>query len=1142
MSHPLSKSTGPHWSPTSFGVRNPVPANLLMLAIIAAGLIFGSNLRREFFPEIRADRAMIVAPYPGASPKEIEEGLILKIEDEVADIESVEEISATVTEGVGSVMIKFRRNIEDINDEVTEVKSAIDTLTDLPAEAERIRTTKFETTLPVISLALFGDAGEAKMKRAIRELRDDIKSLPDMGNVEISGFRTDEIRVEVPADMLLRYGLSLPEVSERVRAWMQEIPGGTVRNPVETVRLRTMGVEEAAEAIRDIVVRSTPEGSIIRLGDIATVTETFEDIDLQQRFNGKPAVSLTVLNEGDRDTVKLAEMVRAYAAGRQGKPFEPGAIDRLHAVVNNLILASSGYSQRLEEWETAVAAGEADDLMRPLEPRLLKTNRRIAWELGASKVTPLPGQIMLYSDLARFIEGRLDLLTRNAIQGAVLVFLTLLLFLNFRIAFWVMVGLLTSLLGTLAFMYFIDTTLNLLTMFGLIIVLGLLVDDAIVVAENIVARHEAGEPALAAAMNGGNQIAWPVVATVTTTVAAFWPLRMIEGEIGDFLGALPIVVICALSVSLLEALIILPSHVAHSIDASERRQPGRIGRAIKRFEQRRDHVIYQRIVPIFGRFVAMALHYRYIFTAFAIGLWIVSIGLVAGGQAKFTFFPSTDSETFIVDLNMPVGTSFEKTSSVLQQIEEATVAQPEVQSVQALVGQRLDTNDWSASGAQSHLGQLIVELVPVEERERTSFEITDAIRNTLPPLVGISSLRFEAVQGGPGGQAINIAVSTDDENLAFDLADLIKQRLSTYEGVYDIADDGDAGQREVQVVIRPEAAPLGLTPAFVAQQVRGFLYGLEPHTFAEDEEDVDVRVMLDEASRSSLAGIEQMYIFTPSGERVPLAEVAELTEETGYATIRRLDRERTVTVTADVNQSLNNPESIIAELAPYFSELERENPGVSIEPRGRALEMAKSMAGLQVGFLVAMGLIYVILAWLFGNYFQPLAVMLAIPFSMIGVIWGHMLLGFDIMILSLIGFVALTGIVVNDSLILIEFYNHKRREGLGVRDALIESSMRRLRPITLTTLTTVLGLMPLMLEQSFQARFLIPMGISIACGLISATVLILVVLPCLIEIGYDVRGLLHFLWTGRTLGKDANRDELRRMSEAEEQAVIDGSV
>lgn len=1067
-----------------FGVRRPVAANLVMFAIVGAGVIFGSGLRREFFPETRPNEVLVTAPYPGASPDEVEDSLAIKIEDKVADLRDVKEINTTVVEGAATVRIEFEPGV-DIDDAVARVKRAVDELQDLPERSERIVVTEFEPNIPVINLTIFGEASERTLKTIAQEVRDDLRTLPGMGDVFLTGVRGDEISVEVREEALLEHGVSLVEVARRVTEAMSDIPGGAVRQPTSIVSLRTEGAEEASHPIRGIPVAASPGGRVVTLGEVARVSEGFVDADVRTRFDGARSMGVVCYATGDQDVIQIADMVKAYVAGRKREAMD-------------LSLREQG------------AVGEE---------RSALPARLLAYRLGASREA-LPGVDMrTHNDLARFVRQRLELLSRNALWGGVLVFLTLLVLLAPRVALWVTVGLIVSLMGTLAVMRLADISLNFLTMFGLIIVLGLLVDDAIVVAENISAKHEAGLPPLEAAVSGAGQVSWPVVATVLTTICAFMPLRLIEGRIGDLMGALPVVVACALGVSLLESLLILPAHMAHSLKSADRRaqrRRRRRGASADRAERARrapwrERVFHDTLLPRYGRALEWCLERRYLTVAAATGLVFVSVGMVVGGRVPFTFLVSADAELVTAEVRMPVGTPLNRTDEVVSRIEAVARAMPETDSVLAIVGAVQDVES-TAGAQQTHLGQLFIELKPVEERERRSDQVIDAMRAELGEIPGVKRLRFEEVQGGPAGPAITLtAVGRRPEAIAA-VVEEIKHELARFEGVYGIADDADAGQRELRIRLREGAAELGFTTAGLAQQIRGAVFGIEAHTFAGDREDVDVRVMLDTRTRRSLAALEGMFVFTPSGRSVPLAEVAEITEGEGYATLRRLNRERAVTVTADVNRSVANPEEITAELLPIVRRLADETPGVRVLARGRQEDLADSFRSLPIGMLAAVGMIYVILAWLFSSYTQPLIVLTAIPFALIGVVWSHLALGFDMTILSLIGFVALTGIVVNDSLILMEFFNHKREEGMPLRQALVASGQARFRAILLTTMTTFLGLSPLMAEQSFQARFLIPMAITISFGLLSATVVILLVLPCLMLIGADIRRGAQWVW------------------------------
>ncbi|MEM8781390.1 MAG: efflux RND transporter permease subunit [Planctomycetota bacterium] len=1064
----------------SFGVRNPVPANLLMFGLLAAGLVAASTLRKQFFPEVESESATITLAYPGATPEEIEETLVIKVEDAIFDLDEVDELNSTVGEGGGGIVVNFVEG-QNPDQALDELERRIDALQDLPEESEEITLALNEPRLPVIMLAVYGDLEELALKRAALALKDDLQALPDMGEIAIDGSRGYELSVNVRQNALLEHGVPITAVSNAIGNWMREVPGGTVRNAAGNTNVRTMGVAERAPAIEQIVVKATMNGEVVKVGDVAKVTEGFTDTGIENRFNGQPAVYLTVFKVGDQDIVKMAEMVRAYVAVRSG--------------------GDAGQSR----WSS-----------------LTKPHVQSAIELAQTNARPLPGgaQLAVFTDLARFVEGRLDLLLRNAFYGALLVFGTLLVFLNWRVAFWVGVGLITALAGTLVLMGFMDVTLNLLTMFGLIVVLGLLVDDAIVVSENIQRRHEEGEPALEAAVKGAGQVQWPVVATVMTSIVAFLPLTWIEGNIGDLLGALPVVVACALIMSLVECLLILPSHMGHSLihrdRQRERYERGHGGKhsLFQRFEERRDAIINDKIVPAYAAALAKALRLRYVFVAGVLGVLLVSTGMIAGGRVPFEFLPQNDAETIIVNVRLPIGTPETTTADVAGRIERVAQALPEFKAVSVTIGQSANIDTGQTSAYSPHLAQIFLELTAVETPgRRPSPQVIQSLRDALVgQLDEVDRITFEPISGGPGGADISVKLRGQDVGQLQEASAALRATLLGFADVADVSDDNDLGQPEQRIVPRPaDAAAVGLTPTDIALQVRGFLFGLEPHTFAAEREDIDVRVRIDEDTRRSLADIENAWLVTPSGTPVPLTEVADIVSDAAYATIRRNDRQRVVNVQAYVREGVS-PEAVTAALD--LDELRAAFPGVEVSYAGRQEQMGDAFASLPLGAGAAAVMIYIILAWLFGSYLQPLTVMAVIPFSLIGAVWGHFIMGYSLTFLSLIGLVALAGIVVNDSLIYVQFFNERRGAGVDVFNALLDAGRARLRAIFLTTVTTVLGLTPLILETSFQARFLIPMAISIAGGLICATVLILGVLPCLMLMLDDGKRAARWLWFG----------------------------
>ena len=1073
----------------AFGVRKPVVANLLMFALLFGGVIFGAKIRREFFPQADPTTVLIAAPYPGAAPDEVERALASKIEDALRDLRDIKEINSTVNESAATISVEFESGT-DIDAAVADVKREIDGLQDLPDAAERITVDKLEPNLPAIILSLYGDSDERTMKRAIRQMRDDLRTLPGMGQITVGGIRTDEITVEVRPEATLEHRLSLPQIASRVRAAMIETPAGAVRSATANVGIRTPGVDETADTVGRLVVKADDE-NIVHLEDVADVTYGFKDVDIRARLNGKPAVSLTVFQVGEQDAVKMAELVKAYAAGLQGEPPPFNGFDRLAA---------------------------------KLQPPGSKIPKQTAYDLGLSRAAAeeMPGEIAITTDLARFIVGRLQLLTRNALQGATLVFLVLFVFLNWRVSFWVITGMVIALAGTLVLMRLTGITLNLLTMFGLIIVVGILVDDAIVVAENIVARHEGGEPPDESAIHGANQVAWPVVGTVVTTVLAFFPLTLVEGRMGDLLGALPMVVAAALFLSLIESLFILPVHMSHSLRGADKRKnshkQGRFERLEARFDVGRDAFFNRLLLPHYARLLSLAIRYRYITVAAALSIVIASVGMIAGGRLGVAFLVSSDSETIDGQLRLPVGTPTSVTDRYVRDIEAATLEIPEVKSVWAIVG-GISSLEGDGEASAPHIAQIILELTAVEERsangQRRSDEIIVALRQALEgKMVGVKSFRLEEIQGGGSGAPISIGlVGEDPARLEAATNDII-DRLNAYEGVYDIADDSDAGQMELRFNLRDGANDLGFTIANVAEQVRGAVYGLEPFTFAGQEEDVDIRVIFPADFRRDLAAIEAMHLFTPEGVPVPLPEVVSVEMARSYATVRRLDGQRLITVSADNDDKVINADEVTRTIFGERAVFEAAHPGVRLVERGTSKDMKEAFGSLPAGFIIAIGMIYITLAWLFQSYTQPLIVLSAVPFAIVGVIWGHIFFGFRLTFLSMIGFIALAGIVVNDSLIFVQFFNKMREAGMPTYAACIAAGKARLRAIMLTTVTTVCGLLPMLLEQSFQARFLIPMAITISCGLISATVLVLLLLPSLLMILTDAKRVAGMLWSG----------------------------
>jgi hydrophobic/amphiphilic exporter-1 (mainly G- bacteria), HAE1 family len=1073
-----------------FSVDNPVLVNLLMIGLIGLGGYSALTITREMFPEYRPNEVQVGTIYPGATPAEIEKGITIKIEEEIREIDGVDTYSSAVVEGISTIRIELLESVDDITMALNDVKNAVDSLQDLPEDAEETRIFEFRPKLPVIALSLYGDVDEKKLKRLGRKLRDDILELPGITDVLLGGTRKDEIIVEVHPDKLLEYNLSFPQITEVVRRANVDLPGGVVKTADADVAVRTLGERDQADAIGKIIVAADPKGRVIYLDQVATVVDGFEDSERKSRFNGKRAISVTTYKTADQDAIDISEKVKAYVAGRMRRPMDWPWSTRLKNAMGKKTELQKIYADAYEHPFPAYVEAET------------------------------------HTNLARLIEGRLDLLKRNGAFGLTFVFLSLLIFLNWRVAVWIATGLVVSIFGTILFLNYIGSTLSMISMFGLIVVLGLIVDDAIVIGENVFAKVEQGMSPREAAIEGGQEVGWPVVATVATTIAAFLPLALLEGQIGHFLKILPIVATCALLVSLVEALIILPSHLAEFLKPMKRMADGSpimerrtlVNRITDPLRHAQYVFIQKMLMGAYERFLRRAVGYRYVTITCAFSLLFVAFGMVEGGRVQDMFFSKMDSETLLVNLEMPVGTPIEGTEAMLAKLEAMVGELPEVKNTQTLIGTALQMRDASLAASQSHLGQIIMELVEIDARDRTSEQILAELREKSRHLTGIDRLQFMSMQGGPGGEAVKIEVAGEDFEKLVPVVEHLKAKLAEYEGVYDINDDYDAGRPEVQIELLESGRALGLTTQSLAVQIRGAFYGLEAKVLVRDREDVKIMVRYPESHRKRIYDLEEMRIATPAGKLVPFREVARFKEGTGYATIRRTDGRRVINVSADVNDELANPDTITDELIAGFPALMAANPGVKVEAKGRRREMNKSLASLGRALIVAAAIIFTILAWLFRSYIQPLIVMTSLPLGLIGVVFGHYIMGYDLTIISKIGFVALAGIAVNDALVLINFVNKRVEEGMDVFEAVIYGGKRRLRAIILTTLTTVLGLAPLVLETSFQAKFLIPMAITICFGLMFATVLTLVVVPSLYMIQHDVVRAAKRVWYGPSYG------------------------
>lgn len=1043
-----------------FSVNNHIAANLVMAILLFGGLFFAITLPRDLFPTIEVAIVRVSVAYPGSTPAEIEKGAVIKIEEAVFDLNDVKEIRSTIGEGFASIIVEFESGT-DLDQAVNDIKAAVDQLRNMPDELEEISYRRIELIVPVISVVVFGDSTPRNLRALAEQTKDELLALDDISKVEIVGVVEPEISVDVDPAKLEQYGLTFREVARGISSGNLDIPGGELKASSGDIRVRTLGEREAAHALEDIVVRSTQDGKIIRVADVATVTDGFKDIVLRGRHNGSPAAMITVFKTAKQDSIKIAGTVVKFV------------------------------DEKKAEFTGAI-------------------------------------QIDTRDNTSTFIQQRLRLLVRNALWGGVFVFLSLALFLSFRIAFWAALGIPVSLLGTFIFMSIADISTNMITLFALIVILGMVVDDAIIIGENVFRRYQEGLSPRDAAIEGTNEVARPVVATIFTTIAAFLPLTMITGVVGEVFRPLAWVVIIALSVSLFEAFVVLPAHlegalgrVQRSDARAKRRRSTKRGDpktgALTRFWLAKERFIETTIKDKFGKLLELVIDWRYVSVTVALTLLFVTLTMAQNDRPPLVMMQELDSDMLAVNLTMDPSTQAEKTAATIEIIEEVCLNIPETKSILALVGAQFNM---SMGGGGSdvdpeRIGQVLIETIPAEERTRHSEDIMREIRAALQGLDGVESIKISGMNGTPGGPEFEVQVRGEDLGLINEAVQKVKAVYADFAGIEDIRSDLSTGKMEARIGLTPVGHIAGVTVQDLAMQLRGAVFGVEAQTLQRGRDEVEVQVRLRKDARDSLADLERIRIATPQGGRVPLSELAALEMGRGAARLTRVDRKRTVTVMGDLDTegTQTSAREIATAMESRLSAIAEEMPGISFHVGGEKEELGKSFDSMLKGMMFACAVIYSILALVFRSYIQPLLIMAAIPFGVIGMIFGHLIMGFPVTVASWIGTVALTGIVVNDSLILIDFINRARERGLKTREAILQGGKMRLRPILLTSLTTILGLAPLMVERSLQAQVLIPMAISIAFGLAFATFLTLLIVPCFYYIMDDAVNLARGLWT-----------------------------
>lgn len=1043
--HPQPPDETPIGGPLAFMARNSVAANLLMVALVVGGLMMMGKVRQEVFPESAPDVVNVSVAYPGASPAEVEQGIVLAIEEALSGVDGIKELTASASEGVGSVSIEVMLGADKDN-VLSDVQAAVDRVTSFPLDAERPTVALASRRSETISVIFYGDPGERELRDIAQIARDQLLQDPRITDVAVTEIRPLEISIEASEANLRQHGLTLPEIANIVGNASVELPAGTVDTPSGEVLLRTDERRDLGEEFADITLIGRPDGTRVRVGDVATVIDGFQDTDSGATYNGQPAARVRVYRAGDQTPIELSDAVYEYLASYEGS-LPPGV--------------------SAEVW----------------------------------------------FDRSESYRDRINLLLKNAYLGLILVLLVLGLFLDIRLAFWVTLGIPISFLGAILLMPATDVSFNMISLFAFMLTLGIVVDDAIVVGESVHHQRMQGHRGVEAAIRGVKEVATPVIFSVLTTMIAFVPMLIVPGSMGRFIRVIPLIVITVFALSLVESLLILPAHLAHASDKPAGGLLGMVQRAQNQFSRGFDAVIAR----IYGPLLRPTIEARYLTITLSVAMIVLCVGLVKAGHVKVTFLPKVESDVVTANLRMPFGTPAEQTESILARIVEVSEelleengGQDEIsRGIYATVGSGADSfGPGGGAGAGSHAGSVSVALVPMDQREVTATEFARYWREAIGPVPGAELLSFRFSTGPSGGAAISVQLSHSDVAVLEAAADRVAHHLETFAGVSDIDSGVSPGKEQLDFTLTPEGRALGLTERDMARQLRAAFFGAEAVRQQRGRDEVRVYVRRPEAERASEFFLETMMVRLPSGGEIPLSEAADVTRGRAYTRISRINGRRVLTVTADVDDANANAAEINAALrADFMPGLSSDLPGLTFDFSGEEKSRRESMGAMAKGFVYALFAMFGLMAVAFRSYLQPIIVLSAIPFGIVGAILGHVVMGYSVSLMSVFGIVALSGVVVNDSLLLVTSINTFAREGMTPIEAAVEGGKRRFRPIILTSFTTFFGLAPMMAETSVQARFLIPMALSLGFGVLFVTFITLVLVPSLYMVTEDIKAL-----------------------------------
>ena len=1042
----------------AFFIRFPLWTNVLMISVFLFGFFALAGMRYSFFPELTPNFITVQVVYPGASPEEIEEGVVLKIEENLDGLEGIDRVTSVSRENVATVSVETVKDA-DLDKVLTEVKNAVDRINSFPLGAEKpvIFEQKFRSR--AISVVLFGEADLYNMKVIAENLRDELLATEEISQVAIEGLPRLEFSIEVSEADMRRYRLTFNEIASAVAAENVNISGGKFDTRDEEILIRAYGRNYFTAELNNLVIRGNPDGTVIRLGDVAQIKEQWEDIPDKSYYNGRNALVLNVDKTRQEDIIAVVDRTRTI-------------IDRFNS-------------------ENSVVQAEVLD------------------------------------DATISLRQRIDLLVNNGIIGLILVIVVLGFFLNLRLSFWVSIGIPFSFAGMFLVANFVGLTINVISLFGMILVIGILVDDAIVVGENIFAHTERGTAPAQAALTGTLEMLGPVTTSVLTTIFAFLPFFFLDGFLGKFIWHMAVVVVATLAFSLVEAFFVLPAHLAHS--------KGLVKKEVPRTRQAIENVIHFFTHRTYAPVLKAAMRHKWVTVAFPIALVMLTIGLFGGGFIGFTFFPFIDGDTMPVNVSLVAGRQEADVNALLERIEKVSwEVNEELKSERAdgkdiVLGIKRDigSNDFGDTG--SHTGRLTLQLLDGEERNMDSFIIANRIREAVGPVTEAQNISFG--RGSLFGKPVSVSLLGNNLAELNKARDLLVAELNQFSTLRDVTDSNKEGRREIDIRLKPRAYALGLTLRDVAGQVRQGFFGQEVQRIQRGRDEIRVWVRYRPEDRSSLGFLDGMRIRTPEGAEYPFSELAGYEISRGLTAINHLYKKREVQVEADLADAGIDLPPILAQIRnDVLPRVLSQVQGVQVSYEGQSRDQQKTQASFRRTFPVALLGMFILIVLVFRSYAQAGVIFSLIPFGVLGAFWGHGIEGIQVNTLSIYGIIALTGIFVNDSIVLIDQVNRNLRTGQSVFEAVYNAGIARLRPILLTTLTTAVGLAPVITETSRQAQFLIPMAVSVAYGLVFGTFLLTIVLPATYLALNRLRQLSARILTGQKLTPEQVEPAVREMN------------